>query len=100
MSVPRSGNTRHPGQPSGSLLPAEVEAGIEVYTPKEIVCRELAPAIIVGMEYRTHAGKPPAVVPYQTETSDTIEVDVVELEVAEGKAAVRDITCTSFVRQG
>ena len=51
------------------------------------------------MEDCAHARIPSAVVPYKSETSDAVKIDVVELEVAERETAVCDIARTPLIRQ-
>ena len=64
------------------FLPAKVYTYVEVERTKEVIGRELIFAVIIGMKYSTDSGIPMCIVPHESESADTIHVEIVNIEVS------------------
>ena len=81
----------------GSMAISEVEANVDVDVSKGAISGKLALAVVVSMEDGTHSSIVFHVVPHQAEATDTVNVEVVEREVAEGKTLVFRLTYRTLV---
>ena len=70
-----------------TLLP-EVDSHIDIERTKGVVGGELFLLVIVRMDDRTGSHIPFGIVPYDAETTDTIEVEVLKAKVLEAKTIV------------
>ena len=81
----------------GSMAISEVEANVDVDVSKGAISGKLALAIVVSMKDGTHSSIVFHVVPHQAEATDTVNIEVVEREVAEGKTLVFRLTHRTLV---